>query len=70
MMTSTIESAPAAHALYAVQKLFQRQLLPGGVRFVAKRMNAKTIEVKASDLSLISQSDAITKLILEATGKA
>jgi hypothetical protein len=32
-------------------------------------MGAKTIEVKASHLSLISQPDAITRLILEATGQ-
>jgi pimeloyl-ACP methyl ester carboxylesterase len=35
-------------------------------RFMAKRMHAKTIEVKASHLSLISQPDIIAKLILEA----
>lgn len=35
---------------------------------MAKRMGAKTIEVKASHLSLISQPDAITQLILEAAG--
>jgi hypothetical protein len=33
---------------------------------MAKRMGAKTIEVKASHLSLISHPDAITDLILEA----
>ena len=38
-------------------------------RFMAKRMGAKTIEVKASHLSLISQPDAISKLILEAAGR-
>jgi len=35
---------------------------------MAKRMGAKTIEVKASHLSLISQPDEITQLILEAAG--
>src|SRR6201994_2117311 len=35
-------------------------------RFMAKRMSAKTIEVKASHLSLISHPDEITRLILEA----
>ena len=34
---------------------------------MAKRMGARTIEVKASHLSLISQPDAIANLILEAT---
>jgi hypothetical protein len=37
---------------------------------MAKRMGAKIIEVKASHLSLISQPDKITALILEATGQA
>jgi hypothetical protein len=35
-------------------------------RFMAKPMGAKTIEVKASHLPLISQPDEITGLILEA----
>ena len=35
-------------------------------RFMAKRMGAKTIEVKASHVSMISQPDKITRLILEA----
>jgi hypothetical protein len=33
---------------------------------MAKRMGAKTIEVKASHLALISQPDTIADLILEA----
>jgi hypothetical protein len=33
---------------------------------MAKRMGAKTIEVKASHLSLISHPDAIADLILQA----
>jgi hypothetical protein len=36
---------------------------------MAKRMGAKTIEVKASHLSLISHPDEITQLILEAAGQ-
>ena len=36
---------------------------------MAKRMGAKTIEVKASHLSLISQPDVISMLILEAAGQ-
>lgn len=38
-------------------------------RFMAKRMGAKTIEVKASHLSLISYAGEITRLILEAAGQ-
>jgi pimeloyl-ACP methyl ester carboxylesterase len=47
-----------------------RTIDPELQRFMAKRMGAKTIEVKASHLSLISQPDVIAKLILEAAGKA
>jgi hypothetical protein len=36
---------------------------------MAKRMGAKTIEVKASHLSLMSHPDEITGLILQATGR-
>ncbi len=36
---------------------------------MAKRMGAKTIEVKASHLSLISEPDAITNLIMDAAGQ-
>jgi pimeloyl-ACP methyl ester carboxylesterase len=43
-----------------------RTINPDLERFMAKRMGAKTIEVKASHLSLISQPDVITALILEA----
>ena len=40
-------------------------------RFMAKRMGATTIEVKASHLSLISHPDTgFAKLILEAAGRA
>ena len=35
---------------------------------MAKRMGAKTIEVKASHLSMISRPQVITRLILEAAG--
>jgi hypothetical protein len=37
-------------------------------RFMAKRISIKTIEVKASHLSLISHPDEIADLILEAAG--
>src|ERR1700722_12484541 len=41
-----------------------RTINPDLERFMPKRMGAKTIEVKASHLALISQPDAITSLIL------
>jgi pimeloyl-ACP methyl ester carboxylesterase len=46
-----------------------RTINPDLERFMAKRMGAKTIEVKASHLSLISQPDEITRLILDAAGQ-
>ena len=46
-----------------------RTINPDLERFMAKRMGAKTIEVTASHLSLISQPDTITNLILEAAGQ-
>ena len=46
-----------------------RTINPDLERFMAKRMGAKTIEVKASHLALISQPDTIAALILEAAGR-
>jgi pimeloyl-ACP methyl ester carboxylesterase len=43
-----------------------RTINPDLERFMAKRMDATTIEVNASHLALISQPDAITNLIMEA----
>jgi pimeloyl-ACP methyl ester carboxylesterase len=45
-----------------------RTINPDLERFMAKRMGAKTIEVKASHLALISHPDTIARLILEAAG--
>jgi thioesterase domain-containing protein len=45
-----------------------RTIDPGLQRFMAKRMGAKIKELRASHLSLISHPDAISALILEATG--
>jgi len=45
-----------------------RTINPDLERFMAKRMGAKTIEVKASHVSLISQPDVIANLILNAAG--
>ena len=46
-----------------------RTINPDLERFMAKRMGAKTIEVKSGHLSLISHPDEITRLILEAAGQ-
>jgi pimeloyl-ACP methyl ester carboxylesterase len=50
---------------YAVS-IQDRTINPDLERFMAKRMGAKTIEIEASHLALISRPDAITNLILEA----
>ena len=47
-----------------------RTINPDLQRFMAKRMGAKAIDVKASHVSLISRPDVITNLILEAAGQA
>jgi pimeloyl-ACP methyl ester carboxylesterase len=45
-----------------------RTINPDLERFMAKRMGAKTIELKSSHLSLISHPNDIAKLIIEAAG--
>lgn len=46
-----------------------RTINPDLERFMAKRMGAKTIELKSSHLSLISHPEEISQLILEAAGQ-
>ena len=55
----------AKPSFYAVSAQ-DRTINPDLERFMAKRMGAKTIEVNASHLALISQPDAITNLTMEA----
>ncbi|MDN3276519.1 alpha/beta hydrolase [Frankia sp. RB7] len=47
-----------------------RTINPDLERFMAKRMGAKTIEVRASHLALISHPEEIAGLILEAAGQS
>jgi len=47
-----------------------RTINPDLQRFMAKRMNAKTIEIKASHLGIVSHPREIANLILEAAGVA
>ncbi|NUX59490.1 alpha/beta fold hydrolase [Paraburkholderia youngii] len=47
-----------------------RTINPDLQRFMARRMGARTIELKASHVSLISHPDEISRLILEAAGRA
>jgi pimeloyl-ACP methyl ester carboxylesterase len=64
-----------AHAAWRSKPSFyavsteDRTINPDLERFMAKRMGAKTIEVKASHLALISQPETIANLILEAAGR-
>ncbi|HEY3812191.1 MAG TPA: alpha/beta hydrolase [Caulobacteraceae bacterium] len=46
-----------------------RTINPDLERFMAKRMGAKTIEIKSSHLSLISHPKEVADLILEAAGR-
>lgn len=55
----------AKPSFYAVSSQ-DRTIDPELERFMAKRMGARTIEIAASHLALISHPDAIVKLILEA----
>jgi pimeloyl-ACP methyl ester carboxylesterase len=52
-------------SFYAVSTQ-DRTINPDLERFMAKRMGARTIEIEASHLALISHPDAITNLILDA----
>lgn len=54
---------------YVVSKE-DRTINPDLQRFMAKRMGAKTTELKASHVSLISQPDAVTGVIIEALQQA
>ncbi|MHC2433017.1 alpha/beta fold hydrolase [Bradyrhizobium sp. USDA 4451] len=59
-------SKPSYYAVSAED----RTINPDLERFMAKRMGATTIEVKASHLALISQPEPIARLILAAAGQA
>jgi pimeloyl-ACP methyl ester carboxylesterase len=71
----TLLTGKTTHAAWRLKPSFyavsteDRTINPDLERFMAKRMGAKTIEVKASHLSLISHPDEITRLILEAAGQ-
>jgi pimeloyl-ACP methyl ester carboxylesterase len=65
---TTVAAWRSKPSFYAVSAE-DRTIDPDLQRFMAKRMGAKTIELKASHVSLISQPDAIADLILEAAAK-
>jgi pimeloyl-ACP methyl ester carboxylesterase len=70
----TLLSGRTTHAAWRSKPRFyavsteDRTIDPNLERFMAKRMGAKTIEVKSSHLSLISHPKEIADLILEAGG--
>ena len=63
----TWAAGPVGGGWYAISTE-DRTISPELERFMADRMKAKTIEVKASHLSLISHPHEITNLILNAAG--
>ncbi len=64
---TTVAAWRSKPSFYAVSTE-DRTINPDLERFMARRMKAQTIEVKASHLSLISHPDTIAGLILRATG--
>jgi pimeloyl-ACP methyl ester carboxylesterase len=65
----TTQAAWRSKPSYYAVSTEDRTINPDLERFMAKRMGAKTIEVRASHLSLISHPDEIARLILEAAGR-
>jgi len=65
----TIKAAWRAKPSFYAVSTEDRTINPDLERFMAKRMGAKTIELKSSHLSLISHPDEIARLILEAAGQ-
>ncbi|MBO9713972.1 alpha/beta hydrolase [Sphingomonas sp.] len=63
---TTVAAWRSKPSFYAVSTE-DRTIDPGLERFMAKRMRAKTIELKSSHVSLISHPHEIAGLILEAT---
>jgi pimeloyl-ACP methyl ester carboxylesterase len=66
----TTQAAWRSKPSYYAVSINDRTINPDLERFMARRMGAKTIEVDASHLSLISRPDTIASLILEAAGQA
>ena len=69
LTAKTTHAAWRSKPSYYAVSMEDRTINPDLERFMAKRMGAKTIEVKASHLSLISHPDEIAHLILEAAGQ-
>src|SRR3984893_2589311 len=75
-ISDTLFSGKTTHAAWRSKPSWyaisteDRTISPELERFMADRMKSKTIEVKASHLSLISHPQEITDLILSAAGRA
>ena len=67
---STTQAAWRSKPSFYAVSTEDRTINPDLERFMAKRMGAKTIEVKSSHVSMISHPDQITKLIQEAALQA
>jgi pimeloyl-ACP methyl ester carboxylesterase len=65
---TTVAAWRSKPSFYAVSNE-DRTINPDLQRFMAKRMNARTIELRSSHVSLISHPGEIAKLILEASGR-
>jgi pimeloyl-ACP methyl ester carboxylesterase len=65
----TMQAAWRSKPSYYAVSTQDRTINPDLQRFMAKRMGAKTIEINASHLSLISQPDTVADLILQAAGQ-
>src|SRR5882762_9400357 len=65
---TTVAAWHTKPSFYAVSKLDQT-INPDLERFLAKRMNATTVELDAGHLSLVSHSKEVADLILAATGR-
>jgi pimeloyl-ACP methyl ester carboxylesterase len=64
----TTHAAWRSKPSWSVVSTKDRTINPALERFMARRIGAKTIEVRASHVSLISQPETIANLILEAAG--
>jgi pimeloyl-ACP methyl ester carboxylesterase len=69
LMGKTTQAAWRSKTSFYAVSTEDRTINPELERFMAKRMGAKTIEVKASHLSLISHPQEIAELILVAAGQ-
>ena len=69
LTAKTTQAAWRSKPSYYAVSMEDRTTNPDLERFMATRMGAKTIEVKASHLSLISHPDEIAHLILEAAAQ-